>query len=455
MKSFLVSALKRYAPECDYLEVRVEETEMTGIGFRGRHLDGLRESEERGGCVRALYKGGWGFVTFNELENLEQWIREAIKQAKLIGQGHTTLADVPVVVAEVRPRLLNNPRLVSVQRKIEILKQYNEQILAADQRIPTSAASYADAKRVVIFCNSAGSYILQEKYDLGMNLVPIGVHKGQTQMDSVTCGSSNDFSVVFGHEKAVEAACQRVVQLLDAPPIKGGVYTVIANQTLAGTFAHEAFGHTSEGEKVYENKRLQEIMKLGAEFGSSVLNIYDTGLVEGSRGAIVYDDEGVAAQHTDLITAGILSGRLHSRETAGKMGEPATGNARAVSYKYPPIPRMRITCIAGGETPLEDMIKSVKLGVYACDAFGGQGGEMFTFTAGRGYMIRDGRLEEMVKDVTLSGNLFVTLKNITMIGDDFQIHEAGGGCGKGEQFPLPVATGAPHILIQDVTIGGR
>jgi TldD protein len=120
---------------------------------------------------------------------------------------------------------------------------------------------------------------------------------------------------------------------------------------------------------------------------------------------------------------------------------------------------MRNTCIAPGKATFEEMVADVDEGVYAVNARGGQAGEMFTFTAARAYMIRKGKVEELVRNATVSGNLFQTLKNIDMVGSDFEQLEGGGGCGKGAaggfQFPLPVADGAPHIRIQDVVIGGQ
>jgi TldD protein len=117
---------------------------------------------------------------------------------------------------------------------------------------------------------------------------------------------------------------------------------------------------------------------------------------------------------------------------------------------------MTNTAIAPGTVPFEEMIKDIELGVYACDAYGGNTElETFSFSAGYAYMIRDGEVAEMVKDVILAGNLFTTLKNIDAIGDDFKWTETGGGCGKGGQGGLPVAMGAPHIRIQDVVIGGQ
>jgi len=456
MKAHLQALIARHAPQCDYLEVRIEEAEASSIAFRGRKLETLRVSQGKGGCVRAIVRGGLGFTSFNNIDRLDEFIALAIKQATLTGRGETKLAPTVPVVATILPVIKTDPRQVPLAKKIEILDGYSRLIMEADpEYIPTCSVGYSDSYRTVRLATSEGTFLHQEKMDLGCNLVPLAVRNGQTQMASAGIGSSNDFNVLQGLDTEVRRACQTAAALLTAPPIKGGTYTVVANPEMAGVFIHEAFGHTSEGEKVYENARLQEIMKLGAQFGSPILNVYDTGLVQGSRGQIFYDDEGVPAEKTYLIRNGLLAGRLHSRETAGKMGEAATGNGRAVGYKHPPIPRMRVTCIENGETPFTDMIKDIELGVYACDAFGGQGGEMFTFTAGRGYMIRNGKIEEMVKDVTLSGNLFKTLKNIDAVGNDFFIHETGGGCGKGSQFPLPVAHGSPHIRIRDVVVGGK
>jgi TldD protein len=455
MKAHLQALIARHARECDYLEIRIEESESTSIHFRGRELDSLRCNQERGGCVRALIKGGWGFATFNNLERLEFFIRAAITQARLTGRGESMLAPVDPVVAEVAPEILHDPRDVPLERKIGVLSDYCRLMLETDPRVNTCSAGYGESYKVIRLATSEGTYLHQERLDIGCNLVPKSTRNGQTQIAMVSTGSSNDFEVVLGMEEELVEACRLAGDLAEAPSIKGGVYTVVADPVMAGTFIHEAFGHTSEADKIYENERLQEIMKLGSVFGSPILNVYDTGLITGSRGQIAFDEEGVPAQKTYLIREGRLVGRLHSRETAGKMGERPTGNARAVSYRYPPIPRMRTTCIEGGETPFEEMIREIPFGVYACRAFGGQGGEMFTFTAGWGYMIRDGRLAELVKDITLQGNLFETLKNIDAVGNDFFVHESGGGCGKGEQFPLPVGQASPHIRIRNVVIGGR
>ncbi len=146
---------------------------------------------------------------------------------------------------------------------------------------------------------------------------------------------------------------------------------------------------------------------------------------------------------------------VDSRETAGKMVEPLSGNARALDYRFPPIVRMTNTYIEPRDTPFEEIIADIDEGVYAKNWYGGQTSmEMFTFSAGEAYMIRNGKVAELVRPVKLTGNLFTTLKNIDAIGDDLDFNQ-GGGCGKGGQMPLPVSNGSPHIRIQDCVVGER
>jgi len=265
----------------------------------------------------------------------------------------------------------------------------------------------------------------------------------------------NGFDFVQGQEALARAVGRRAVDLLSAQSVVGGQYPIVLNPRLAGVFAHEAFGHLSESDFVYENPRAQEMMVLGRRFGQDILTIYDDGSLPGLRGTHKYDDEGTPTHRANLIENGILVGRLHSRETAAKMGEPVTGNARATGYRYPPIVRMTNTAIAGGDASFDDIIKDIKLGIYACDMYGGQTAlENFSFSSAYAYMIRDGAVAEMVKDVILAGNLFTTLMHIDAIGSDFVWSLGGGACGKG-QGGLPVTFGAPHIRIQDVVMGGK
>jgi TldD protein len=196
-------------------------------------------------------------------------------------------------------------------------------------------------------------------------------------------------------------------------------------------------------------------MTLGRRFGGRHLHIVDDATLPSLRGSYAYDDEGTPGQRTYLIRDGVLVGRLHSRETASRMTEPSSGNARAIGYRHSPIVRMSNTYIEPGDVSLADMLADVEEGVYVKDWYGGQTSlEMFTFSAGEAYMIRNGRLEEMLRPVVLTGNVFTTLERIDAVGNDLDMNQ-GGGCGKNGQSPLPVSNGSPHIRISRCVVGGR
>jgi TldD protein len=456
MKQRLEEAIRKHRGRCDYLEVHVEETAESRVQFNGPRIADIGRKLDFGGNVRALHKGGWGFASFNSLDRLDEFAGHAIEQARLVGREKSVLAPAEPVREDVLLDLKEDPRAVPLEEKVAALKAYNDQALGKGGRIVSTVTRYFDRARRFWYANSEGSLLYQERIDLGGAVTPVASAGGDTQMYSVSFGGSDDFGAARGREKEVDEACAIALGKLDAAKVKGGEYTVILDPILAGTFIHEAFGHLSEGDNVYEDKNLQEVMTLGREFGGRALNVYDTGLDRGERGYLVYDDEGVPTEKTYLIREGKLVGRLHSRETAGKMGERPTGNAREIDYRFPPICRMRNTCIQNGDAPFERMLEGVDLGVYCVSAQGGQtNGEMFTFSAANAYMIRNGKLAEQVRDATLTGNVFVTLKNIDMIGNDFETHNGPGGCGKGGQFPLQTSHGAPHVRIRNVVIGGE
>ena len=445
--------------DADYCEIRLEKRSLTSLRFQGPVLESVVRSTNSGGIVRALKNGGWGTVSFNRLDNLGDLVDLAVRQAALIGRAKreaSCLAPVAPVEDIVPLEVRKDPRSIPLERKKQICADYNQQILSFGAPIASSGVSYADAHIHKTFANSEGTYIEQERIDVAGSCSAIATRGPDTQIQHFGFGSTLDADVVLGLEDRIKKMCGDAAALLEAPPVQGGEYTVILDPILAGVFIHEAFGHLSEGDNVYENEELQDLMRLGKKVGADILSVYDTGLEPGARGYLRYDDEGVPAQKTYLIKDGLLVGRLHSRETAGKMGEAPTGNARAVSYTFSPIPRMRTTCIQAGSSSFCDLISGVELGVYAQEAYGGQtDGEQFTFAAGQARMIRQGKLVELVRDVTLTGNVFATLNNIDRIGDDQTRFESSGGCGKAGQFLLPVSMWSPHVRIQHVVIGGK
>jgi len=438
----------------DYLEVRLDETATNRIVYRGRELEEIGRTRSFGGNVRALVRGGWGFVSFNEPSELRKRVEEAVEAAGHVGKETSQFAEVAPVGDTVPLELKNDPRTVPLAVKKKMLDRYNETILSVDG-VTSTNITYSDAHKRVLFASSEGSYIEQERIDVVSRLSATARKNGDMQQASMSLGALNDFSYVETLGETARHLGERAVELLAAPYVEAGTYPVVLDPILAGVFCHEAFGHLSESDFVYENERMKEIMVLGRQFGQPHLNIVDGAAVPGLRGSFRYDDEGVPAQKTDLIRDGILVGRLHSRETAGKMGERVTGNARALDYRFPPIVRMTNTYIERGEISFNDLIADIDEGVYARNWFGGTTSmEMFTFSAGEAYMIRNGKVAELLRPVKLTGNLFTTLMNIDALGNDMDFNQ-GGGCGKAGQMPLPVSNGSPHIRIRDVVVGER
>ena len=449
----LAGTLKGY--DADYIEVRLEESQTSHITYRGRELESTGKINAIGGNVRALVTGGWGFASFNNLDKLPDAVALAVKQAQFIGNEKSQLAPVEPVVDTVSNKDKSQVRLrrMPLAEKKQLLDEYND-VIWCTPRLQTSIIAYGDSHKKVFFLNSLGSKIEHERADISLRLTAVATEGNEVQQVGLSLGSRGDFGLIQGLHHQVEQMAQRAVELLSAPPVKGGEYTVVLDPILAGVFVHEAFGHLSEADFVYENDRLREIMVLGRKFGSAELNIVDTAAIPGLRGSYKYDDEGVPATKTHLIREGKLVGRLHSRETAAKMKEKPTGNARAINYRYPPIVRMTNTYIEPGSASFDDIIGDIKEGVYAKNWYGGMTSmEMFTFSAGEAYMIRNGKLAETLRPVVLTGNVFTTLNNIDAIGNDLEMNQ-GGGCGKGAQMPLPVTNGSPHIRIRRCLVGG-
>ncbi|MBL1175460.1 TldD/PmbA family protein [Pantanalinema sp. GBBB05] len=456
VKDLLADLIARYRSQVDYLAIRLEAAEGADILFRGNKIETLSEGIAIGGHVRACHKGGWGFASFNQLATLKERIEEAIAAAQLVGDEETLLAEVPPIQDTcILPLSGTDPRQVPLADKKALCQHYGEILRSISPQIATISVRYGDSAQRVILATSEGTLLEQSWVDMEMRFAATARNGETVQTGRETTGSRKAYEDLIGLDEQVRSAAQRAVDSLALPPVKGSTYTVVIDPILSGLFVHEAFGHLSEADMAYENPDLLETMSIGRRFGSPELQIFDGAAPAGHRGSYVYDDEGTPATTTQLIKDGILVGRLHSRETAGKLGEAVTGNARCLNYHYPPIVRMTNTWIERGNTPVKDLLNDIEEGVYARNWLGGMtNGEMFTFAAGEAWMIRKGEIAEPVRDVTLSGNAFKTLADIEAIGDDFFWDESGG-CGKGGQSGLPVGCGGPSLRIRNVVVGGE
>ena len=453
MEGLIKKALGR--GQADYIEIRLEDKAVTSVVYSGKELDSAGTNTTKGGNVRALYKGGWGFVSFNSMDQLEAKVAEACRAARLVGKGKSKLAKVPAVTADIKVNLKDDPRKISLAQKVELAKKYND-IIIGSKGIISSSVRYEDVFKKQTFANTEGSYITEERMYCGAGFAAVAKDGANVQRAHDSVGGTEGYHTVLKLEKNAQQTVRDALGLLKAEKVSSGKYTVVMDPKMCGVFAHEAFGHLSEADFISENAKLKKMMTLGRRFGTNALSILDDATIKGQRGHYYYDEEGVASHKNYLIKHGILVGRLHSRQTAGRMNERATGSARAISYQFGPIVRMGCTYIEPRDCSFQKMIGEIKHGLYVVSALGGMTElEMFTFSAMKAYLIRNGKLGPMVRDVILTGNVFETLKNIDAIGDDLELHGGLGGCGKDGQMPLPVSDGGPHIRVKDVVVGGK
>ncbi|MCK5760232.1 MAG: TldD/PmbA family protein [Candidatus Delongbacteria bacterium] len=442
--------------DADYADFRYEKRIVTSISFRTREISNLSKNSTDGYVLRVLKNGGFATVAFNDLKDADFAVKNAVTNAELYAKRTTKkveFASAPVVKDEVIPEQIEDPRNISFEEKLDLIKKYNEILLKPEKVIATDLAYY-EINRDKWFVSTEGSEIHEELLTTRLGGSVTSGDETQNQDLRIKAGGSNGFQNVRNLEGYIEDRAKLVVELLDAESVKGGTYDCIIDPTLTGVFTHEAFGHFSEADITENSPSLREKMKIGEKLGNEIVNITDNATLADQLGNYKYDDEGVAVRKTELMKKGVLTGRLHSRKTAHEFGEPISGHMIAEDYRYAPIIRMGTIFIEPTENTKEKLFSTLGDGLYLCEGKGGQtAGENFTFGASYGYIVENGEIKKMIKDLNISGNLFQTLADISMIGDDFTLSKVGG-CGKG-QTNLRSCYGGPHILIKNLVVGGK
>lgn len=454
MLNILTSILSKV--DTDYADLRYEIKKETVISFNGRELTQLSSNSTDGYVLRMLKNGGLSSVAFTNKKSADKVIARAEENALLISKNidkPIRFAKSKVIVDCFLPELVEDPQQISIDEKLELTRKYNR-IPLKENKIATTNITYREVIRDKYFANTEGSRIREQLTTTRINGLIVSRDGTLIQNVRVGIGGSNGFVVLRNQEEEFEKRTSIALQLLKADPIKAGVYNAILNQSLAGVFTHEAFGHFSEADLIENNVSMRKKMKMGAKLGNAALNIIDDPTMPNTLGFYKYDDEGTKARLTQLMKNGVLAGRLHSRRTAAAFKEPLSGHCIAEDYRYAPIIRMGNIFIQNGNLTFDNLLKRLGDGLYILDAKGGQtSGENFTFGAQYGYVVRNGKLGKMVRDINIAGNLYKTLQNIHAVGDDVLMCKIGG-CGKG-QVNIRSCYGAPHILVANIIVGGK
>ncbi|MBU1049779.1 TldD/PmbA family protein [Candidatus Bipolaricaulota bacterium] len=444
----------------DYADLRFEENRKIRIGYEGKELTEVATTLTSGGHVRVYAHGGKAISSFSDPGKAGPIADATCTSAILVGNSRDKklrVASAPVITEDFLITPVRDPRTVSLKEKLDLTAHYND-IILQNPHVITTQTMYDEFTSRRIFVNSDGSIIEYELINVGVFGMIVTKKGSVVQRVRFAFGGNTDFSPLLGREEDVRKQITKAVELLDAEPAKAGIFPVVLDPSESGVFIHEAFGHLSEADGLQNNPSFRAKLQLGITLGKPILNVTDDATLPGLPGSYEIDDEGVRGMRTPLITRGVLSGRMHSRETAAEFGEPLSGNMRAVDVQCTPIVRMSNILIEAGDSTFDDMVRSIDNGYYLVGAKGGQtSGDQFTFGAQWGYRIVNGQLGNMVRDINMSGELFSTLQATSMIGDDVRFGERGG-CGKGGGGPMQMnrksGKGSPHIKIDAVTIGG-
>jgi len=445
----------------DYADVRWETASSMTVAMVNGKVDNVVQHRREGGHARALTRGGQAFHAFIEPEDMNNALEAAQRAAELVA-SHTSLpvrlAPVAPVQAKVTLAPASDPRSVSFDDKLDLLRHYHEAVKDLPNIVNVSFV-YGEHLSSRLYANSEGTVIDEEQLYCDIRGTFVAKDGALVERVGVRIGCSDDYSRLLNRENVFLDKARIASALLRAQPVRGGVYHVILDPVVAGVFIHEAFGHLSESDTLVFNKPMRDRMELGSRFGQPFLNVADQGNIPGLSGTYYYDEEGVPTRKTYLIKDGILSGRLHSRASAAFFGEPVTGNYRARDFTFNPLVRQSNIFVEQGETPFADMASDIRNGLYLVTHKGGQTiGDLFTFGAQYGYEITNGKIGALVKDINMSGNVFETLMNIDAVGNDL-VHAESGGCGKtgfgAMQMLNKSGFGSPHIRVAGIVIGGK
>ena len=340
---------------------------------------------------------------------------------------------------------------------VPYMEKLQRKISAADQRVLKVIVSLSDQVSDIMMYNSLGELTFDTR---PMGTIAVSVVFGQDgKVENKTVSRSFRTGTEMLTQELLDEIASEAVNGIDerfaARRPKGGQMPVVMGAGASGILLHEAMGHAFEADF---NRKGQSIFsgRIGEKVCREEISIVDDGTIPGNRGAVNFDDEGVPGQNTFMVRNGVLESYLHDRISAAHFGVAPTGNGRRESFRYAPIPRMRATYMLGGNSTKEDIIASVKKGIYVDQFSNGQvqiGEGDFTFFVKSGFLIEDGRLTMPVKDINIIGNGPQALADITAVGNDPKVDEGAWTCGKGQS--CPVSCGIPTVLVSNLTVGGE
>ncbi len=455
--------LQRYLAEAlsaggDYADLYFEYLTSTSISVDESIVKSASQGISAGCGVRVLAGDRTGYAYTDDLA--PEKILRAARTAALIARGPSQQS-VQGFKENTAHQLyqVSSPSVdADVSAKLELVMRADKAARAYDPRIVQVRGSYVDELRQILVVGSDGTFATDVQPLARFNVFCIA-KAGENSSRGSSGGGGRVSIDYFLTEKtpesfAKESARQAIIQL-DAREAPAGEMEVVLGPGWPGILLHEAIGHGLEAD--FNRKGTSAFSGLiGKRVASEKCTIVDNGTLPSRRGSINVDDEGSPTQETVLIEKGILKGYLSDKLSSRLMGMPDTGNGRRESYEHIPMPRMTNTYMLSGDDNPEDILRSVKRGVYAVNFGGGQvdiTNGKFVFSASEAYLIEDGHVTAPLKNCSLIGNGPDALTKVSMVGNDLMLDEGVGTCGKDGQS-VPVGVGIPTLKLDSMTVGG-
>jgi len=436
-----------------YTDVRIEHCSETTIKYILQEIEDCRERSFSAAFVRVHDGHHWYYSSTTETEAVQSEIDSLASMAN----PRDDIDECPVVQRMEHNRgsflkFVNDTlSAIDLKRKMDFLTSFFP-VVCTNSYVTSWDARYVDRSVTKEFFSSRGANLTFDTQHCGI-LIDFNMASGKRTFSSKYDRAANIFDDLPSDTVLLKRYLERCQDfMLSSKPVEPGIFTIILSPEAAGIFAHESFGHKSEADLMLGDEAMKREWTIGKRVGSPLLTIVDDGDQAGS-GYCPFDDEGTRSRKTKLIENGILAGRLHSSQTAAELSEELTGNARAVNHEFQPIVRQTTTYIEPGSMTREQLFSGVKDGYFIDTVNYGFGMSTFTLAPERAYRIRDGAIAEPVRISVITGSVFETLNEIDGVSDELEIiSDAGGGCGKMEQYPLPVGLGGPYVRVRKMNV---
>jgi len=407
--------------------------------------------------LRAVAGEATGYAHAGELSDAA--LGRAATSVGAVAAGHSGVAAEPPRATNSRLYSDANPLSGSdFALRTSVLGEIDVYARGKDPRVKQVMASLSGEWQAVQIIRADGTRVADLRPLVRLNVSVVVEQDGRRETGSYGTGGRFGYAAMTAPETwraAVDEALRQAIVNLDSRPAPAGEMEVVLGSGWPGILLHEAIGHGLEGD--FNRKQTSAFAGLmGQRIGTPGVTVVDDGTLPDRRGSLTVDDEGTPTSRTVLIEDGVLTGYLQDRLNARLMGMRATGNGRRESYAHAPMPRMTNTIMLGGSHTPEEMIRSVKRGLYAVNFGGGQvdiTSGKFVFSASEAYLIEDGKVTAPVKGATLIGNGPDALTRVAMVGNDMALDPGIGTCGKNGQG-VPVGVGQPTLKLTGLTVGG-